>query len=1622
MATIPPPPYSIFLNSVEPTAMMVSWDYVPQADGYFIERQEGDTWIPLELVSNDIFDYGSQPSTIAMGLFPNTNYCFRVSSYNKCGYSEPVSSCQFTTCNVPQRPSGLTAEAVNDTTVYISWNGVGSGVYYILERSIDGSPFTVIFTSEPDETEYTDTVPTDSSVEYRLQATNGCGNSSYVNTTLSTTCTIPKIPSRINAFKQNDDSIIVAWTATNSVTYELERSHEGESWSNVYTGSLLSYTEMPGNSGETYCYRVRGINSCGTGDFTDETCAVINDYVECGSLEQTFSWERKRTGEPGWTPADTEYIRYSPEGSIDVSDPDITDITFLTPDTELDDILVMYKPDEEIVETFPQGRDSETNVAYEVHYQLPNNCVIYIPSSGHFVTKSLTIPTAAKVFTEVGTNHYVRLPHGTEPTPDGFGCPGQEPYGGGCYKDFEKAGFRTVDFRTGISKQELINLGFVDSRGIFKFKFAHVVCGLGHVKIQGMTCFKSGGSSSSSSCIDPTSPSGVTVSEESDGIRLNWNDGINASGVEIWRKVAGTGDELSLYDFVLQGEETYKDFSVSKGLIYCYSIRSSGCAQSDFSSEICQLFNPADPCETPTRPTDFNVSNGYAGIVLNWNEGSGENGTRIERSVNSGPFLTLTSVSAGTSTLTDTSGFSENDSVCYRLVSVGCTESLFTSDVCVVRNTPTCVPYDSCCNPLYVTLDGIYNDTFELSFDCINNIWTGSSAGATIYLGRTDDMSIAGHADASTGSSPWVMRATGFGDVFATESSSTCPPESSWVITRNDPGDVFTANVSCSSETEECCVSYKATFTAGPFAGKNNIILSQIAPNEWLWGDGTSKRDYLHLLIKNSVWTLEGFESGNDCCDDYQFEFSGDAVHTSGNSFVVSLSKTDERIWSGTDSHSGQSWTLIANVVTEKWELQSDDENWKITASLVTHSSCAPAFTAAWTNEGTYGPSSGFILGVSSLNCSPQGEICDFEYSSNTGVGCPPLGYAYELNYNSCLSLSNAYPDISTVPPVNLECHSSTNSSGSCEGCGTMSFSTTSNAYVQFMASSVVSRTGIPVCVEDRLKSYSRSHSFSGDEVINGHGHKAWGAPTPDAGSQKTVELCAGTTYWKTGGISYDCIGNEFHPYAFMANADDGNSDYDWVIEVARDLGGSVESVSYPSSDIVEWNYTGKIRIRPMTPDGNEIIYDGTSRIIISYNSDNTDTPCGAPSTDSCPSDVSECCETYGIELSGGTPLDGAYKLKKQPNGTWSTLDPLGFGPSPSGCSEQFAVMHCDSTSDQWSITLGDGACGQTTFTATSSNCPPKLGWSGGTGSLIVTTPECFCDECGDGSCTFCDDCTPPTFLVDLSGVELSSDVCLNCGLSSWIVEIISGSEWKNFNNTYRLIKKSACVWETVIPAKFNLLEGSGDCSSMGSNITDLKIRLTKTSTEMKLDVFDSNAVYFTGQLAGNKCGETSIIYASNTEFECLTFEGTVKPHLGKNGQAVIEPCQSSCNGICSKISVTVSGTSSHDDIYILEKFSSDTCRWWGTDGTCALSGMFVQKDMDTGEEFFILEIVNCLTGCAMTFIAPFDGSSIPSSGWSIFSESVITNQGALGGSTGSQLCGNSQTFSTSVSVSCISV
>ena len=177
----------------------------------------------------------------------------------------------------PSTPASISVpSSINGgSSITVSWaastDAEGNLEGYIVQRSTNGgSSWSQIYQGSATSTTNTVAFGTNT-VTYRVKAYDAAGLESGWKTSSTVTVTNNRAPGApgsltVPAVVRGGSNLAISWTAAsdsdgNLSGYELERQVDGDSWTQIYKGSALAYTDTITAGWNTVAYRVRSYDS-----------------------------------------------------------------------------------------------------------------------------------------------------------------------------------------------------------------------------------------------------------------------------------------------------------------------------------------------------------------------------------------------------------------------------------------------------------------------------------------------------------------------------------------------------------------------------------------------------------------------------------------------------------------------------------------------------------------------------------------------------------------------------------------------------------------------------------------------------------------------------------------------------------------------------------------------------------------------------------------------------------------------------------------------------------------------------------------------------------------------------------------------------------------------------------------------------------------------------------------------------------------------------------------------------------------------------------------------------------------------------------------------------------------
>ena len=273
--TYPATPTGLTATATDSQSISISWDAVTGATTYTLQRSTSANGTYTQIYS------GSTASYPDSGLQAGTTYYYEVNSSNSTGSSAYSSSVSATT--YPAIPTGLTASATDSQSMSVSWNTVTGATTYTLQRSTSANgTYTQVYSGST--ASYPDSgLQAGTTYYYEVESSNSTGSSAYSSPVSATT--YPATPTGLSASANGPQSISIAWNAAAGATaYTLQRATSSNGpWTQVYSGSNMSYPDSGLQPATTYYYEVSSGNSSGNSAYSSPVSATPSPTVTISS-------------------------------------------------------------------------------------------------------------------------------------------------------------------------------------------------------------------------------------------------------------------------------------------------------------------------------------------------------------------------------------------------------------------------------------------------------------------------------------------------------------------------------------------------------------------------------------------------------------------------------------------------------------------------------------------------------------------------------------------------------------------------------------------------------------------------------------------------------------------------------------------------------------------------------------------------------------------------------------------------------------------------------------------------------------------------------------------------------------------------------------------------------------------------------------------------------------------------------------------------------------------------------------------------------------------------------------------------------------------------------------------
>ncbi len=288
----PQAPSSFAAQAPDSSRVILTWSNgsVSQSS-VFVERAVGSgSYCAWATLGGTATTY--QDSAVQAG----TEYRYRLKASNACGssaYSQEV-SVTVPSEPMPTAPAGLTATAVSETRIDLSWTDTSSDeTGFRVYRSTGGS-YQLVGTVGANTSTFSDTTLSPcTTASYYVTAFNANGESSASNVASGETSgQAPQAPSSLAAQAPDSNQVVLTWSngSVSQSSVFVERAVGSGSFSARATlgGTATTYQDSAVQAGTEYRYRLRSLNVCGYSAYSQEASVTVPS--DDGPLTVDFSW------------------------------------------------------------------------------------------------------------------------------------------------------------------------------------------------------------------------------------------------------------------------------------------------------------------------------------------------------------------------------------------------------------------------------------------------------------------------------------------------------------------------------------------------------------------------------------------------------------------------------------------------------------------------------------------------------------------------------------------------------------------------------------------------------------------------------------------------------------------------------------------------------------------------------------------------------------------------------------------------------------------------------------------------------------------------------------------------------------------------------------------------------------------------------------------------------------------------------------------------------------------------------------------------------------------------------------------------------------------------------------
>ena len=288
IASVPNAPSDLDTESKSIEHVKIRWEDNSNTETeYVVERSttNSNSYVVVKNYPADIVSH------IDVNVSPETTYYYRVKAVNTQGDSEYSNEVEETILASPAQPTNFTATVNSSTEIVLTWNDIASNeISYRIDRSvINVNNYEELVVLDADTESYMDTELTpETKYYYRITAVNEGGSSlaTLVHATTPIGPLPPATPSELTAMYV-EDHIFLQWehNATNTNEFVIEKVSTGENTNFVELSresidifsptESFSHVDRDVETGTTYYYRVKAVNTQGDSEYSNEVEETI---------------------------------------------------------------------------------------------------------------------------------------------------------------------------------------------------------------------------------------------------------------------------------------------------------------------------------------------------------------------------------------------------------------------------------------------------------------------------------------------------------------------------------------------------------------------------------------------------------------------------------------------------------------------------------------------------------------------------------------------------------------------------------------------------------------------------------------------------------------------------------------------------------------------------------------------------------------------------------------------------------------------------------------------------------------------------------------------------------------------------------------------------------------------------------------------------------------------------------------------------------------------------------------------------------------------------------------------------------------------------------------------------